>query len=588
MKLLIILIAMAVTGVGAIHSRHSHSRFVQAAGLSEAFSLVSTVKLRVSDYHAKHGVMPHDNAQAGVQPPRSLYGTDVKQIAIQRGGHIFVEFDDQEGTRSMVFTPTVSVSNGAMTWECSSDSIESQVLQKIKPACRFDTANADSRMMRAIAIQDLAGLDAALANDADSSAVIHGNTPLMRAAKIGSLPIVERLLNAGAGVDQALPHDERQTPLMVAINSGNEQVVQLLLGFGASLTRTDYQGLTALDYAIAKDQELGGNRFVVQISARLNPQLAGALEQSALTSDQLLEQEMQLQNYYHELRNAASDCHVLRIATLFEQENELDAEALVDGLPLSYHTQKPRCSTSLTRYIGTKAVFQRAVQARFALAVRECDSTQMESMLSENDSLHVNSSHGGISHLDRAVKSGCSDLVNILSRAENFQFAKNDDVLLRAIQSAPRSSLVTMVGALIEAGANVDSRDVDGRSPLLASISLEQPVIAQYLISADAKINGVIGDASYPLVEASKKGYVRVVKFLIDEGVDVNVQDKLGRSALMVAVNRGHTDLVAILLEAGADIKLRDIHGIDAVVLAQSSSRKRIKSMLLAPAKPAL
>ncbi len=588
MKLLIILIAMAVTGVGAIHSRHSHSRFVQAAGLSEAFSLVSTVKLRVSDYHAKHGVMPHDNAQAGVQPPRSLYGTDVKQIAIQRGGHIFVEFDDQEGTRSMVFTPTVSVSNGAMTWECSSDSIESQVLQKIKPACRFDTANADSRMMRAIAIQDLAGLDAALANGADSSAVIHGNTPLMRAAKIGSLPIVERLLNAGAGVDQALPHDERQTPLMVAINSGNEQVVQLLLGFGASLTRTDYHGLTALDYAIAKDQELGGNRFVVQISARLNPQLAGALEQSALTSDQLLEQEMQLQNYYHELRNAASDCHVLRIATLFEQESELDAEALVDGLPLSYHTQKPRCSTSLTRYIGTKAVFQRAVQARFALAVRECDSTQMESMLSENDSLHVNSSHGGISHLDRAVKSGCSDLVNILSRTEKFQFAKNDDVLLRAIQSAPRSSLVTMVGALIEAGANVDSRDVDGRSPLLASISLEQPVIAQYLISADAKINGVIGDASYPIVEASKKGYVRVVKFLIDEGVDVNVQDKLGRSALMVAVNRGHTDLVAILLEAGADIKLRDIHGIDAVVLAQSSSRKRIKSMLLAPAKPAL
>jgi len=579
---------MAITGVGAIHSRHSHISFVQAAGLSEAFSLVSTVKLRVADYHAKHGVMPHDNAQAGVQPPRSLYGTDVKQIAIRRGGHVFVEFDDQVGLRSMVFTPAVSVSNGALTWECSSDSIESQVLQKIKPACRFEVTNADSRMMRAIATQDLAGLDVALANGADSEAVIHGNTPLMRAAKIGSLAIVERLLSAGAGVDQALPQDERQTPLMVAINSGNEQVVQLLLGFGASLTRTDYHGLSALDYAIAKDQELGGNRFVVQISARLNPQLAGALEHSALTSDRLLEQEMQLQNYYHELRNAASDCHVIRIATLFEQENESDADALVDGLPLSYHTQKPRCSASLTRYIGTKTVFQRAVQARFALAVRDCDTTQMESMLSENKSLHVNNSHGGITHLDRAVKSGCADLVNILSRTKNFQFSKNDDVLLRAIQSAPQSSLVTMVGALIEAGANVDSRDIDGRSPLLASISLEQPVIAQYLIAADAKINGVVGDARYPLVEASKKGYVRVVKLLIDQGVDINVQDDIGRSALMVAVNRGHTDLVSVLLQAGADIKLRDVHGIDAVVLAQSSSHKRIKNMLLAPTKSAL
>ena len=571
-----------------MHSRLSHSRFVQAAGLSEAFSLVSTVKLRVADYHAKNGVMPHDNAQAGLQAPRSLYGTDVKQIAVSRGGHVFVEFGEQIGERSMVFTPAVSTSNGALTWECSSDSIEAQVLEKIKPVCRFEVADADSGMMRAIANQDLAGVDAALENGADSEAVIHGSTPLMRAAKIGALAIVERLLTAGAGVDQALPQDERQTPLMVAIKSGNEQVVQLLLGHGASLTRTDYRGLTALDYAIAKDQELGGNRFVVQISARLNPQLAGALEHSALTSDELLENETRLQAYYHELRNAAGECHVIRLATLFDQANESDADALVDGLPLSYHTQKPRCSVALTRYVSTKMVYQRAMQARFALAIRDCDSTQLESMLSEHKSLNVYDSHGGITHIDRAIKSGCSDLVNILSRTRNFEFTKDDDVLVRAIQSAPQSSLVTLVGALIEAGANVDSRDVAGRSPLVVSISLEQAVIAQYLVTADAKINGVVGDAWYPLVEASKKGYVRLVKLLIDEGVDINVQDKLGRSALMVAVNRGHTDLVSILLEAGADIKQRDIHGIDAVVLAQTSSQKRIKSMLLAPVKSAL
>lgn len=587
-KLLIILIAMAATGAGAMHSWHSRGRFVQAAGLSEAFTLVANVKLRVADYHAKHGVMPHDNSQAGLQPPRSLYGTDVKQISVDRGGHIFVEFGDQIGVRSMVFTPTVSTSNGALTWECSSDSIEAQVLEKLKPTCRFDVANADSRMMQAIANQDLAGLDAALANGADGDAVIHGNTPLMRAAKVGSLPIVERLLGAGVGVDEAIPRDERQTPLMVAINNGNERVMQQLLGHGASITRTDYHGLTALDYAIAKDQELGGNRFVVQISARLNPQLAGALEHSALTSDELLEQELELLNYYRELRLAASDCHVIRLATLFKQQHESDVDELVDGLPLTYHTHKPQCSAALTRFIGSKVVYQRAVQARFALAVRECDSAQMESMLNENKSLDISDSHGGIPHLDRAIKSGCADLVNVYSRSRKFRFPHDDDVLVDAIQSSPQSSLITLVGALIEAGANVDSRDIDGRSPLVAAISLEHPVIARYLVTAGADINGVSGDDWYPLVEAAKKGYTRVVKLLINEGVDINAQDNLGRTALMVAVNRGYTDLVSLLLKAGADIKLRDIHGVDAVVLAQTSSRKRIKNMLLAPGNLAL
>jgi len=573
---------MAATGAGALHSWHSRKHFVQAAGLSESFELMVNVKRRIADYHVKHGVMPHSNEQAELLPARSLYGTEVKQISVNRGGHVFVDFDEKLGARSMVFSPSVSVSNGALTWQCTSDSIDIQVLEKLKPSCQSETATANSRLMSSIVNKDPVAFDAAIGDGADVDAVTRGNTPLMLAATIGDISIVERLLNAGAEIDQTIESDEHQSALMVAIDNDNEKVVGLLLAAGASITLADHRERSALDYAIAKDQELGGNRFVVQISARLNPRLAGALAHTTLSSAELLAHEEELYLYHRELRQAASECHVIRMATLFDQHSESNASALVDGLPLQHHTQKSRCSAVLTRYIKSKPVYQSAVQARFALAVRECDVQQIESMLKLNGALVVEGQHGGISHIDRAIKNGCAELVTIFSRLGEFEFVLADDVLIKAISSTPQSKLVSMVGALIEAGANVDGRDAEGRSPLIASISLEHPVIARYLITAGAAVNGIPSDTVYPLVEASKKGYLRVVTHLINEGVKIDVQDRLGRTALMAAVNREHAELVSLLLNAGANIKLRDIHGVDAVVVAQTNRQTSIKNLLLA------
>jgi len=479
----------------------------------------------------------------------------------------------------MIFTPTVDSSTGAFSWQCSSDSIEESVLDKLKPSCQFEVATVGNTMMRAIYNQDTNGLKAALANGADRDDVIRGSTPLLLAAKIGDLEIVDLLLDAGVDVDRSVPQDEQQTPLMVAINNDHEHVVRTLLVRGASLVRRDYRGLSALDHAISKDQELGGRRYVLQISASMDPQLAGALKHSTLTSNELLIRENQQHTYYKELRQAAIDCHVLRIASLFEQMKESDVNELVDGHPLQHHTQKPRCSAVLTNYIRTKPVFQSAVHARFAKAVRECGSVQMQSMLKNNDSLNVQHQHGGILHIDRAIKNGCVELVTILKRLDDHEFQADDDVLVRAIRTAPQSSMVSMIVALIEAGANINIRDAEGRSPLVASISFEQPVLARYLITAGASTSGLSGEDFYPIVEASKKGYARVVQHLIKQGVDV--QDRLGRTALMAAVNRGHYDLVSALLDAGADVMLEDLHRVDAVVLAQTGNHKRIKSLLL-------
>lgn len=69
MKLLLIIVAMLMAGAGALHAWHERTLFIKASLLSEAAKLSANPKLRVADYYAVNGVMPHDNATAGLPPP---------------------------------------------------------------------------------------------------------------------------------------------------------------------------------------------------------------------------------------------------------------------------------------------------------------------------------------------------------------------------------------------------------------------------------------------------------------------------------------------------------------------------------------
>ncbi|PIE38633.1 MAG: hypothetical protein CSA54_00095, partial [Gammaproteobacteria bacterium] len=103
---------MILAGAGALHSWHSRNLYVQAALLSEAFNITSPVKLRVADHYVTQGVMPHDNADADLPRPDSIFGTSVKRVAINRGGVIMVDFDEEIGAQAMAFTPTISTVSG--------------------------------------------------------------------------------------------------------------------------------------------------------------------------------------------------------------------------------------------------------------------------------------------------------------------------------------------------------------------------------------------------------------------------------------------------------------------------------------------
>jgi len=583
-KTLVILILMVGMGAGAWHSYQKRNKLIQAALFSEGFALSKSVKDRVADYYIQNSIMPHDNASAELPPAKSIYGTSVRRVSVNRSGVVMVDFQDEIGQQSMIFTPRVSPASGLLDWRCASDSIDRSVLELLRPSCNAISSTNEGQLINAIANSHLDITQNLLAAGANPNAVVNGNTPLMLAAKIGDVEVVKLLLAQGASVDNNALNSERRTPLMVAINSDSADVVSLLLAEGASVTRRDYKGLTAQDHAINTDRRLGGERYELMVLARLNPHFAGKpkyVNNHGRTSGQ---QSSHLESLYPQLVTAANDCHVQRLATLFKEENDLASPEMVDGELLSTHITKPACSAKLTGFIKTKKSYQAALHARFSMASNACDLKAVDSLLQDNPGLDIMDRSRRQSHLDRAINAGCSNIVAFYVRDKNFDVLVDGSHLLNAIRKAPQSKQVELVGTLLAAGAEVNYRDETGETPLGAAISLEQPVVAKYLVDGGADVNATTVNDSYPLIEASKKGFNHLVSTLIRQGADINQQDSMGRTALVAAVATGRQRLVDTLLRAGANAMHKDKDGISAVMLAESRNFRQIYAQLTASA----
>lgn len=571
---------------GALHHYQKRNLLIQAALLSEGFSLSESVRARVAEHYVEQGVMPHDNVDADLPPAKSIYGTSVKRVTVNRSGTVLVDFDEEIGQQSLIFTPSVSPVSGLVDWRCTSDSIGNKTLELLRPACQHIASTNEGKLINAIANSKVDEARQQLLLGANPNAVVNGNTPLMLASKIGSLEIVKLLSDQGASVDNNALNSERRTPLMVAITSNNAEVVAYLLSKGASVTRRDYKGLTAQDHAVNTDRRLGGERYELMVLARLNPNFAGAPKRKSKAKRSSADQAAHLESLHGQFVLAATDCHVQRLATLLREENDYDYDSpeLIDGEPLTSHIRKPVCSGKLHAFIKTKSVYQKALHAKFSAANRACDLKGVDSLLRANTELDIVERDDRYSHFDRAVISGCADLVSYYIRGHDMGDHLDGEHLANAIHKAPTTKQVEMVGTLIAAGIDVNYRDDSGETLLAAAISLEQPVVAKFLVDAGADVNATTKNDSYPLIEASKKGFNHLVTQLIRQGAKINQQDAMGRTALISAVAKGRKRLVDTLLRSGANPLHRDNDGISSVALAESRNFDQIYTQLTATA----
>lgn len=90
----------------------------------------------------------------------------------------------------------------------------------------------------------------------------------------------------------------------------------------------------------------------------------------------------------------------------------------------------------------------------------------------------------------------------------------------------------------------------------LADVVIEDYLTAaQFLIEQGADVNTPDYSGATPLMYAAQLGYQDIVKLLLDSGADVNREDDLEETPLFKSARSGYAEICDMLLLAGATVK---------------------------------
>jgi len=117
----------------------------------------------------------------------------------------------------------------------------------------------------------------------------------------------------------------------------------------------------------------------------------------------------------------------------------------------------------------------------------------------------------------------------------------------------------------IQALADIDERDRDGRTLLMFAALNERKSVAAYLIERGADVNAADNIGFTPLHFAVQDHSDSVLELLLASGANVNAQDSFGNSPLMRANMATPLPLFETLLRHGADPKLKNNFGMSSV-----------------------
>jgi ankyrin repeat protein len=115
--------------------------------------------------------------------------------------------------------------------------------------------------------------------------------------------------------------------------------------------------------------------------------------------------------------------------------------------------------------------------------------------------------------------------------------------------------------SLLDQGANINGRDANHDTALLAALKNGKLEVAKALIKHGADANCRSKTGWTPLMLASKSGHRNISELLLDNGADVNAKREDLWTALHLASRNGHMEIVKDLLDRCGDIHARNING---------------------------
>jgi ankyrin repeat protein len=120
--------------------------------------------------------------------------------------------------------------------------------------------------------------------------------------------------------------------------------------------------------------------------------------------------------------------------------------------------------------------------------------------------------------------------------------------------AAAEAGRVSDAEALIRAGAPVDVRDGQGRTPLLIAVDRDRFELADLLMRSGASINAQAANMDTPWLLAGALGRTGMLRLMIPLGPDLSIRNRFGGNALIPACERAHVETIRLLLTTKIDI----------------------------------
>lgn len=221
----------------------------------------------------------------------------------------------------------------------------------------------------------------------------------------------------------------------------------------------------------------------------------------------------------------------------------------------------------------------------------------------------------GLTPLEMARSRGFTGLERILTTMTTADRPADPD---QALLAAAEAGDAEAAAVALRAGADLEVRDEQRRTPLLLAATFDQVEVARLLVALGADpdalddrhdtpwlVTGVTGsvamlEALLPAgpdltlrnrygglspIPASERGHVDYIRRVVQTDVDINHVNDLGWTALLEAVilgdgGRRHQEIVEILLAAGADRDIADRDGVTALQHAEREGHRALAQLL--------
>ena len=196
------------------------------------------------------------------------------------------------------------------------------------------------------------------------------------------------------------------------------------------------------------------------------------------------------------------------------------------------------------------------------------------------------SSEDGHFEVENFLLTNATNLTRVVADIRNRQARRQDttsnvNLNKELITSSENGDNLENIRRLIQKGADVNTKDENGETPLLWANVYGKLDVVKFLVESGANVNAKNNKGNTPLMSSSRHGHLEVVKYLVSKGADVNAKDTSGHTALWWSIEEYRDEIEEFLSRQLAKVSTSVEEDSSDFVSIQSStesiSNKEIK-----------